>query len=54
MRCAAVQTIIPRAVQWLAKRPVTIPVPQDFPGTNAVSIRAEIISSNNSPSADSP
>ncbi|MBW8865642.1 MAG: ThuA domain-containing protein [Verrucomicrobia bacterium] len=39
MRCAAVQTIIPRAVQWLAQRPVTIPVPQDFPGTNAVSVR---------------
>ena len=40
IRCAAVQTIIPRAVQWLAKRPVTIPVPADFPGTNAVSVRA--------------
>ena len=39
MNCAAVQTIIPRAVQWLAKRPVTIPVPPDFPGTNAVSVR---------------
>ena len=39
MRCAAVQTIIPRAVQWLAKKPVTIPVPKDFPGTNSVSIR---------------
>ena len=39
MRCAAVQTLIPRAIQWLAKRPVTIPVPPDFPGTNAVSIR---------------
>lgn len=42
MRCAAVQTIIPRAIQWLAKRPVTIPVPPDFPGTNAVSVRSEI------------
>lgn len=42
MRCAAVQTIIPRAIQWLAKRPVTIPVPSDFPGTNAVSVRGEI------------
>jgi type 1 glutamine amidotransferase len=39
MRCAAVQTIIPRAIQWLARRPVTIPVPSDFPGTNAVSVR---------------
>ena len=40
LRCAAVQTIIPRAVQWLANRPVTVPVPKDFPGTNAVSVRA--------------
>ena len=39
LRCAAVQTIIPRAVQWLAKRPVTIPVPPDFPGTNTISAR---------------
>ena len=43
MRCAAVQTLIPRAVQWLAKKPVTIPLPADFPGTNTVTIRAEII-----------
>jgi type 1 glutamine amidotransferase len=42
MRCAAVQTLITRAVQWLAKKPITIPVPPDFPGTNAVSIRPEI------------
>jgi type 1 glutamine amidotransferase len=42
MRCAAVQTLIPRAIQWLAGRPVTVPVPPDFPGTNAVSIRPEI------------
>jgi type 1 glutamine amidotransferase len=39
MRCAAVQTIIPRAIQWLAGRPMTFPVPKDFPGTNSVSIR---------------
>jgi type 1 glutamine amidotransferase len=39
MRCAAVQTIIPRAVQWLACKPVTIPVPPDFPGTNSISLR---------------
>jgi type 1 glutamine amidotransferase len=42
MRCAAVQTIIPRALQWLAKRPITIPVPADFPGTDVVSVRGEI------------
>ena len=42
MRCAAVQTIIPRAIQWLAAKPVTIPVPKDFPGTNTTSLRGEI------------
>jgi hypothetical protein len=42
MHCAAVQTIIPRAIEWPAKKPVTIPMPPDFPGTNAVSIRTEI------------
>jgi type 1 glutamine amidotransferase len=42
MRCAAVQTLIPRAIQWLARKPVAIPVPPDFPGTNAVSVRPEI------------
>jgi type 1 glutamine amidotransferase len=39
LRCAAVQTIIPRAVQWLAHRPISIAVPPDFPGPHAVSIR---------------
>jgi uncharacterized protein len=42
MRDAAVQTIIPRALEWLARRPVTFPVPKDFPGTSAVSVRGEI------------
>jgi len=43
MRCAAVQTIIPRALQWLAGQPVTVPVPADFPSTNAVSVRPPVI-----------
>jgi type 1 glutamine amidotransferase len=42
MRDAAVQTIIPRVLQWLARRPVTYPVPNDFPSANAVSVRGEI------------
>ncbi len=42
MRCAAVQTIIPRALQWLARRPVTYPLPQDFPSASAVSLRGPI------------
>ena len=39
---AAVQTIIPRALEWLARRPVIYPVPADFPGTSAVSVRGKI------------
>lgn len=42
LRCAAVQTIIPRALQWLAGRPVTFPAPKDFPGKNEVSVRDKI------------
>jgi hypothetical protein len=42
MRDAAVQTIIPRALEWLAHRQVTLAVPKDFPGPDAVSVRAEI------------
>jgi hypothetical protein len=40
MRCAAVQTIIPRALEWLARRPVKFPIPADFPGPSTVSVRA--------------
>jgi len=39
MRAADIQNIIPRAVQWLARRPVTIPVPKDFPGPTSISVR---------------
>jgi len=42
MRCAGVQTVIVRVLQWLAGRPVTFPVPPDFPTENALSIRPEI------------
>ena len=42
MRDAAVQTIIPRALEWLARRRVSYPVPKDFPSANAVSVRPEI------------
>lgn len=42
MRDAAVRTIIPRALEWLAGRPVTFPVPEDFPTPNAVSVRSDI------------
>jgi type 1 glutamine amidotransferase len=37
MRCAGFQTILIRSLQWLAKRPVDITVPPDFPSeTHAV------------------
>jgi hypothetical protein len=42
LRCAAVQTIIPRALEWLARRRVAFPIPADFPGSAATSVRAGI------------
>jgi type 1 glutamine amidotransferase len=39
MRCVGVQTTIIRALQWLAKRPVTYPIPPDFPTATQKSIR---------------
>lgn len=42
MRCAGVQTILVRGLQWLAHKPVTFPVPADFPTADQLSVRAEI------------
>jgi len=42
MRCAGVQTMIVRCLQWLARRPVTFPVPADFPTAEKTSIRPVI------------
>lgn len=42
VRDAAVQTLLVRALQWLAKRPVTFPVPSDFPSETATSVRGEL------------
>ncbi|HTL68703.1 MAG TPA: ThuA domain-containing protein [Lacunisphaera sp.] len=42
MRCAGVQTIVVRALEWLAGRPVTSPVPPDFPTAERISVRGEI------------
>jgi uncharacterized protein len=39
MRCVGVQTTIVRALQWLAQRPVTWPVPADFPSETEKSLR---------------
>jgi len=39
MRCAGFQTILVRALQWLAQRPVTYPIPPDFPGTQTPVLR---------------
>lgn len=42
VRDAAVQTLLVRSLQWLANRPVTFPVPSDFPTETATSVRAEL------------
>jgi len=42
LRCAGVQTIIPRVLEWLAGCEVDASVPRDFPTDRAVSIRPEI------------
>ena len=42
MRCAGVQTILVRALAWLAQRPVPETVPADFPATDKPSLRAPI------------
>jgi type 1 glutamine amidotransferase len=42
LRCAGEQTLLLRALQWLAKRPITAPIPADFPTEAATSIRPEI------------
>ncbi len=39
MRCAAFQTEMVRALQWLAKRKVDTRLPKDFPGVKTVSLR---------------
>ncbi|MEO5715503.1 MAG: ThuA domain-containing protein [Luteolibacter sp.] len=41
MRCAGVQTVMIRALWWLARRDEKLPVPADFPTETAVSIRKE-------------
>lgn len=43
MRCAGVQTVMVRALVWLAGREVDLPVPDDFPTRSEVSIRGEIL-----------
>jgi type 1 glutamine amidotransferase len=42
VRDAGVQTLLVRALQWLARRKVTYPVPADFPTAAATSIRGEL------------
>ncbi|HZL11289.1 MAG TPA: ThuA domain-containing protein [Prolixibacteraceae bacterium] len=43
LRCAAFQTEMHRAIQWLAKRKVDHNVPADFPGTKNVSLRDNLL-----------
>lgn len=42
MRCAGVQTVVVRALQWLARRDVPNAIPPDFPSNDKVSLRGEI------------
>jgi hypothetical protein len=42
MRCAGLQTVLVRALQWLAGRPASYPVPPDFPTADKASVRGEI------------
>ncbi|MEO7414490.1 MAG: ThuA domain-containing protein [Opitutaceae bacterium] len=42
MRCAGVQTVAIRALLWLARRDVSLPVPADFPTATTMSVRGEI------------
>lgn len=39
LRCAGFQTILVRALQWLAQRPVDVTVPTDFPGETESRLR---------------
>jgi Trehalose utilisation len=43
MRCAGLQTVVARALQWLAGRAVTAPIPSDFPTADRASVRPEIV-----------
>lgn len=38
-RCVGFRTLLTRSVQWLATGTVTLPVPEDFPTADAISIR---------------
>ncbi len=42
MRCAGLQTVVVRALQWLARRQVDAQLPADFPSAEHLSIRPEI------------
>lgn len=42
MRCAGVQTVVVRALQWLAKREIASTIPADFPTAEKASVRGEI------------
>lgn len=49
IRCAGVQTLMSRALLWLARRNEMPPVPTDFPTESAFSIRGEIQVPPNAP-----
>ncbi len=43
VRDAGLQTLLVRALQWLAQREVAYPVPSDFPTEDNTSVRAELV-----------
>ncbi|MEN8660968.1 MAG: ThuA domain-containing protein [Lentimonas sp.] len=40
-RCIAFRTLMPRAIHWLAKQPVSVEVPTNFPSAEAISLQGE-------------
>lgn len=46
VRDAAVQTLLVRALQWLARRSADFPIPADFPTENATSVRGPLSLAN--------
>jgi uncharacterized protein len=41
LRCAGFQTLFLRGVEWAATGKVTVPLPEDFPTAEKISVRPE-------------
>jgi hypothetical protein len=40
LHCVGLRTLLQRSTEWLATGDVTLPIPDDFPGPDRVSIKA--------------